>query len=358
ITPDGKVIFFATVNGGNSQAIFRVDPVTQSVFPLVQLGGNNPDAAPDGIFLSASSSPAGDPAGNIVFSANLQGGRTGQPRIRKPAAGTAQAIGMGAAVPDPGRGYFAGPALFPPLLNDAGDLVFKSHMAAGPSALGIFRFREGDSPPLAPVVRVLDPSPLVDSPPFTNLVGDPSLNNAGNVAFAATVAGRGRGVFVRTGATMRAVSMPLDALPDPQREGAFIRTIAANPSLSDSGAVTFRGTVQFQSLLGPLATDERQNCIFLADPSGAVRIVVAQGDDSGAGLPFASFHDPAIVGQSILFRASIGDGSQEGLFVRDDQGVRPLAVKGQDLGGGMIIDSLQGKGLLDERGDLFFKTTV
>src|SRR5262249_1038854 len=41
ITPDGKVIFFATVNGGNSQAIFRVDPVTQSVFPLVQLGGNN-----------------------------------------------------------------------------------------------------------------------------------------------------------------------------------------------------------------------------------------------------------------------------------------------------------------------------
>ncbi len=356
LTPDGKVIFFATVNGGSSQAIFRVDPVTQSVFPLVRLGGNTADPAPDGSYLSASSSPAVDAAGNLVFTARLQGGTTSQALVWQPAAGVAEAIEIGDAVPDPGRGYFAGPALFPPLLNDAGDVVFKSHMAAGPSALGIFRFRDGS---LTPVVRVRDPAPLDDAPPFTNLVGDPSLNSKGDVAFAATVAARGRGIFVTSGETVRAVAMPFDELPDPQRERAFIRTIASNPSLSDSGAVVFRGTVQFPNLLGPFVSDERQNCVFLADDSG-VRIIAAPGDDSGAGgLPFMSFRDPVIRGQSVLFRASIGNSLQEGLFRRDDdQRVRPIVVQGQDLGGGMIVNTVQGKGLLDDAGDVFFNVRV
>jgi hypothetical protein len=355
ITPDGKVIFFATVNNGSSQAIFRVDPATPSVFPLVQFSGSRADAAPGGgTYLSAASSPAVDADGTIVFAAAIAGGTTSEALVWQPLAGRPLAVEVGDAVADPASGYFAGPAFFPPLLNDAGDVVFKSHLASGPSALGIFRFRAGA---LQPLVRVRDPAPLEGAPRFTNLIGDLSMNADGDVAFAATVEGRGRGIFATRGDTVRVVAMQNDELPaDPVREGAFVRTITAGPSIDDSGAVVFRGVVQFQSILGPFAPDERQNCVFLADQSG-LHVIAAQDQHSGAGLDFVGFRDPVIHNGRVTFRAFLGDGLSEGLFLLDDQGVRPLALEGQDIGEG-TVDTLQGKGLIDDAGDVIFRARV
>ncbi len=360
LTPDGKVIFFSTVSNGSSQAIFRVDPAGPTPFTLVRLGGTNADAAPrvGGTYLSASSSPAVDAAGNIAFAARIEGSTTSEALVWQPSTGDAEAITIGDAAPDPVRAYFAGPAFFPPVQNDAGDIVFKSHVARGPSSLGVFRFRDGA---LSAVVRVRDPAPLADAPLFTNLVGDLSMNGAGDVAFAATVAGRGRGIFLTSGDTVRAVAMQLDELvpEDPLRLGAFIRTIATNASVNESGTVVFRGVVSFQSPFGPFVPDERQNCLFLADASG-VHVVVAQGDDSGTGLPFLNFRDPVIVGESILFRGTLGTILEEGtgFFLRDERGVRPVVVKGQDLGDGMIVSTLQGKALLGDNGDVLFAARV
>jgi hypothetical protein len=358
LTPDGKVIFFATVNSGSSQAIFRVDPATPSVFPLTQFGGARAGTAlGGGTYQSASSSPAVDADGSIVFAARIAGGTDSEELVWQPLAGEALAISIGDAVPDPGSGYFAGPALFPPLLNDAGDVVFKSHLASGPSSLGIFRYRSATA--LQAVVRVLDPSPLDGAPPFTNLVGDVSMDADGDIAFAATVAGRGRGIFATKDDTVRVVAMQGDELrpEDPRREGAFLRTIVSGPSLDDSGAVVFRGVVQFQSPFGPFVPDERQNCLFLADESG-VHVIAAQDDDSGTTSSFVSFRDPVIRNNRILFRAFIGDSFTEGLFLLDGPDVRPVVVKGQNLGEGMALNTLQGKGLIDDTGNVFFKARV
>jgi hypothetical protein len=123
--------------------------------------------------------------------------------------------------------------------------------------------------------------------------------------------------------------------------------------------VVFRGVVSFQSPFGPFLPDERQNCVLLADASG-VRVVVAQGDDSGTDLPFLNFRDPVIVGQTILFRATLGEAFEEGtgFFLRDEGGVRPVVVKGQDLGEGMTVSTFQGKALLDGNRDVFFAARV
>jgi hypothetical protein len=359
LTPDGKVIFFAQVNSGASQLIARADPDARTVRALVRLGGPGADSTPaGGNYLSASSAPAVDTAGNFVFSARIENADTSEALIWSPAAGAPEAIPIGDAVPDPGRGFYGGPAFFPPVMNDGGDVVFRSYVARGPG-LGMFRYRQGK---LDPIVRVHDAAPVDGDARFSNLIGEPSINSAGDIAFAATLAGRsGRGVFVASNGALRKIAFAGDGLApeDPNRPGAFLRTIAANPSINDSGAVVFRGVLQYESRFGVLFPDERRNCVFLADPSGAVRVIASQGDDSGAGLPFFTFRDPTIRGDSVLFRAPLGDviAQKTGLFLADPAGLRPVAIEGDDLGG-MTLSTLQGKGLSDDAREVIFSAKV
>jgi hypothetical protein len=366
LTPDGKVVFFAQINGGSAQMILRADPVTRTLTTLVTLGGTAPSTTPaGGTYEVATSAPAVDTAGAITFSARIDGATTSEALIWDPPAGAAQAILIGDAVPEPSSGFFGGPPFFPPKLNDAGDVVFKSYVAKGP-ALGIFRYRQGA---LQALVRIQDAAPLPPAegatlpPRFTNLVGDPSLNAKGDIAFAATVEGKGRGVFVTSGGTTRAIAMPLDGLlpEDPARPAAYFRTIAANPALADSGAVAFRGTLQYCNPIDCTdpSLDIRESDVFLADQSG-IHVIAAQGDDSGvAGQPFFAFHDPTIMGDQIAFRASLGQfqASQNGFFLVDPVGVRPVAAEQQDLGG-MTVSSLSGQPDFDGAGDVFFSAKV
>jgi hypothetical protein len=61
-----------------------------------------------------------------------------------------------------------------------------------------------------------------------------------------------------------------------------------------------------------------------------------------------------------VFRAltDVDGGLEEGLFLREGGAVRPVAVTGQDLGQGMALNTLQGRGLLDDAGNVFFKARV
>ncbi len=61
LLPDGKVIFFAQINGGSAQMILRADPVAQTLTTLVTLGGAGASATPaGGTYDSATSAPAVD----------------------------------------------------------------------------------------------------------------------------------------------------------------------------------------------------------------------------------------------------------------------------------------------------------
>ena len=365
LLPDGKVIFFVQINGGSAQMILRADPVAQTLTTLVTLGGAGANATPaGGTYDSATSAPAVDDAGAITFSASIDAATTSEALIWDPPAGAPQAILIGDAVPEPSSGFFGGPPFFAPKLNDAGDVVFKSYVAKGP-ALGIFRYRQGA---LQALVRIQDSAPLPPlkgatlPPRFTNLVGDPSLNASGDIAFAATVEGGGRGVFATRNGALQSIAQPLGPLEpeDLARPGAFFRTIAANPALSDSGSVAFRGQLQYGNPIDPIfLPDIRENDVFLADQSG-IHVIAAQGDDSGVpGQPLFAFHDPSIAGSQVTFRANLGiiDNGPNGIFLADSIGLRPVAVEQQNLGA-MTVNTLSGQPDFDASGDVFFSAKV
>src|SRR6185503_8543549 len=97
--------------------------------------------------------------------------------------GSAMSVPVGDAAPGAaGAGFYAGNPFSPAVLNDRGDVVFRAFLARAPASVGIFRDRNGR---LEPVVRAGDLSP--DHVPFLDLVGKPSTNEAGAVAFAAQV---------------------------------------------------------------------------------------------------------------------------------------------------------------------------
>jgi hypothetical protein len=371
--PDGKIVFFAQVNGGGSQQILIADTHVASVQNRLSVGGSAATGTTPvgGTYQSAASAPAVDATGGLAFTARIENApTTSEAFIYIPQDGSApQAIRIGDAAEDM-QGTFGGPAFSAPQMNDAGDVIFLSYVARGPSSLGIFRYRQGNTEAL---VRVGDPVPvpaeICDSPgTFTNLVGDPSVNANGDVAFAATVScclgeacgSKGRGLFVLRNGTVQVQAMPNANIPEletPLRKGPSFRTIGTNPALSDSGAVAFRATLQYQSLLNPFSS-VKENGIYLIDDAGTHRLAW-QGEDSGAGGPFFSFRDPTIRDQSVLFRATLGETGTgpTGLFVTDPTGLHPVTVEGADLGG-MTLRVLNGRSMSDAAGEIVFPSQV
>ena len=380
--PGGKVVFFAQVNGGGSQQILIADTQGLSVQNLVSVGGSAATATTPkgGTYQSASSAPAVDATGALAFTARIENApTTSQAFIYMPipqTSGAAQAIGIGDAA-EASQGIFGGQAFSPPQMNDSGDVIFKSYVAKGPASLGIFRYRQGVVDEL---VRVGDTAPtppgLCDSPAtFTNLLGDPSINNNGDVAFAATVScckggqcgSKGRGLFVLHGRTVQVIGMPnvdielQNPPPDKVREGPSFRTLGSNPALADSDsgtvAVAFRATLQYQSPFDPFSS-LKENGIYLVDNAG-VHLLAWQGEDSGVGGPFFSFRDPTVSAQSVLFRAVLGETGTgpTGLFVSDPTGLHPVAVEGADLGG-MTLSALNGRSMSDAAGEIVFPAMI
>lgn len=382
LAEDGTLFFFTQMNGGGSQQILVADPNGPSIQNRLSVGGSaatGPTPA-GGTYQSAESAPAIDTTGALAFTARIQNApTTSEAFVYVPKGGdSGQAIRIGDAAEDM-QGTFGGPAFSPPQMNDAGDVVFLSYIARGPSSLGIFLFRQGTTEAL---VRVGDPAPsppglCVDQATFTNLLGDPSLNTAGDVAFAATITcctapdkcgSQGRGLFVRLhGGTTKVIAMPgvdvtLQNPPtDRLRENPSFRSLATNPALSDSasGAVAFRATLEYEDQLSldPTATI-KENGVYLVDDAG-VHLLAWQGENSAAGQPFFNFRDPTIRDQSVLFRATLGQFGEApgGLFVSDQAGLRPVAVEGSDLGG-MTLNLLSGRSVSDDAGEIVFPAQV
>lgn len=379
--PGGKVVFFAQVSGGGSQQILSADLQARTVQNVVSVGGSaaTQPTPVGGTYQSAESAPAVDATGSIVFTARIENAPTTSEAIVYFVPGN-PAASQGIRIGDPAedmQGTFGGPAFSPPQMNESGDVVFLSYVARGPSSLGIFRFRQGVTDAL---VRVGDPAPtpagLCDSAgTFTNLLGDPSVNTNGDVAFEGTVScckgdkcgSQGRGLFVLRGGTVQVLTMSntnvditLQNPPtDKVRKGASFRSLGSNPALADSGAVAFRATLEYQSPnpLDPFSS-VKENGMYLIDDAG-VHLLAWQGEDSGAGFPFFNFRDPTIRDQSVLFRATlgqIGDGPT-GLFVSDATGLRPVTVEGADLGG-MTLSSLSGRSVSDAAGEIVFPAQV
>jgi hypothetical protein len=349
ITPEGRVAFFATLNGGSREAIAFWDGVTAQ--PLLYTGGTVPGATPaGGLYAGAQSAPVVDQVGGIAFLARIVGGGTSEAIIYQPPQGEGLPIVVGDAAPN--AGFFAGHPFSDPLLNDDGDVVFRAYVARGPTSVGIFRSRDGE---LEALVRAGDPAPGPEGTRFLDLVGTPRLNQQGAVVFAAQISGGAVGIYAAEGGAVRPVVVAGD--PAPGEIGDIFKALGVNPVINDQGAIAFRAT----ALHRDTATNTRvsREGVFLADGFG-IRPLASTGVPTPFGLPFFRLRDPAVTNNgSVVFRASLGSSQTvtTGLFLADASGATPLALEQDDLGGGVRIFRLSNDPTVPPAGDLAFLAT-
>ena len=220
-------------------------------------------------------------------------------------------------------GFFAGRPFSAPHMNDAGDIVFRAYVARGPASSGIFRARSAlidpeHGMPIETVVRAGDASPAPGSPPFFDFPGEPSVNRAGAVAFAARLPSVGRGLFVADARGVRPIVLRGD--PAPGDSGTTFTGLGTHPQLNDSGGVAFRGTTSFRD--PSTGSSIKRDGIFLAE-SARIRALVYAHEPSPAGPPFLSLGDPVLSdAPGVAFRAPLGDVEEEssGIFTAGPTG--------------------------------------
>ncbi len=346
IAPDGSVAFFATVRGdtGGGEAIVVWNGTKSTA--VVYTNGSRADTTPaGGTYNGAESAPAIDANGAVVFLARIAAGASSEAVVYQPKTGEGVPVVVGDAAPS--GGFFAGRPFSNPLLNDQGDVVFRAFVARSVASVGIFRYRQGE---LEAVVRAGDPSPLPDGTPFDDILGQPSVNAEGAVAFSAHILDRGVGIFVADVSGVRTVALVGD--PAPGESGTEFRSFGLNPSINDDGAVAFRATTLLRAPDGSV----RRERILLADQSG-IRILASAGDMNPTGVPFLRLRDPVLSNvPSVAFRASLGEEKvvAGGLFLVDDGGVVRIAVEKDDLGGGVLLSGFTGEPVINALGDLAF----
>src|SRR5438132_1377883 len=359
IGPDGTVAFFASLEG-NAEVIART--AGRGVQPLVSTGGNGADASPvGGLYGGAESPPALDAAGGIVVLARIVNGQSSEAIVYRAADGRTSPIALGEAAPQQSQGFFAGRPFSAPHMNDAGDIVFRAYVARGPASIGIFRARSAlidpaHGMPIETVVRAGDASPAPGSPPFFDFPGEPSVNRAGAVAFAARLPGAGRGLFVADARGVRPIVLRGD--PAPGDSGTTFTGLGTHPQLNDSGGVAFRGTTSFRD--PSTGSSIKRDGIFLAD-SSRIRALVYAHEPSPAGPPFLSLGDPVLSNApGVVFRAPLGDVEEEssGIFTAGPTGTAALAVALQPLGGGVVLSSFSGSPSVTPSGDVAFLATL
>jgi len=173
--------------------------------------------------------------GQVVFSSTLS--TSGSALFRRDAAGntTNRIVGTGDSAPGPAGGTFSDFSS-PPALNDNGQTAFRANLAGGSSARGVFR-SSGSSTVVAVALQgQLAPSSgdgLFDS------FGLPRINNAGQTTFHATVSGgnAAAGLYRSDGSGLTALALQGQLAPG--TGGGRFRTLSAAPQLNDAGVVLF-----------------------------------------------------------------------------------------------------------------------
>ena len=219
ITRNGDVVFEV-----NFSDVYRSKGIT--IVPLVRLGDRAPGG---GTLTSLQRDRAVDNQGNIAYVAHLSGAAATQAIFRTDGTQTTRIAGDDR--PPPTGGSFT--ALLSPAMNDRGQVAFKSEMTGGSAEHGIF---VGDGSHILPVFVANQIAPgggTIDD------CGTPAINAQGQVVAICllTNAVRGAGVFVGDGTNT--VPIALGGQPAPNG-GAYDGVFTGTTRLNDRGEVAFQ----------------------------------------------------------------------------------------------------------------------
>ncbi|QEG37116.1 DUF7453 family protein [Bythopirellula goksoeyrii] len=241
---------------------------------------------------------------------------------------------------------FANPLFSAFSFNDAGQVAFNSSVAVHTPDPGTHRaVFMGDGTALTQIVRTGQTTP--DGNNVYQNLGDPALNDSGQVAFLSDLDGLGSGIYGHMGSMLSQVVRDGEMVPD--GNGTFSR-IAGNASPSDT-TLNNAGQSAFVGLLtGTSGGDSDDSGIFRSD-SQSLTEIARKGqnapDGNGTFLLFSSSIAPPAIndaGQvaflSFLDSTSGGTIDDRGIFLGDGSTIVQMVREGESApnGNGIFSD--------------------
>lgn len=305
LSPNGHAVFAARYEDAGKNAgrgLFVYDGAYLSL--ALGAGAEVPGA---GAALTDFGEPSIVSSGQIVFSAFFDGANDGG---RYPAPDAVAGLRGGAietfarvGEPAPGvPGVFT--AFGTPRASPGGAVAFWAHVTDGAEATqAIYLYKDGA---LAPVVRLGDAAPGADGLFTTLRGGEVSVNDAGQVAFAACWAD----CFTRSGVFRASAEGGVEAVAI-FRPGDLLTSFigAGNPAITASGAVYFMGVQATDGALG----------VFLASDLG-VQSVAVTGEPISGEEAHGLFGPPRSDGGEGASFASLSDALASRIYLVDPEG--------------------------------------
>jgi hypothetical protein len=260
--------------------------------------------------------------GQVAFFASVVRGRSSEGFFLSTGTRISKLVADGDAVP--GGGVFSGFGRHPlPTLNDAGELAFAATITGARAVEGVF---VASPRGVRAVALAGGAAPDISSGTFANL-DTPSINNRGEVAFLAIVR-RGResieAIYLQSGGKTRKVVAQGDPAPAGGTFAGF-----GPPSLNGSGLIGFAAVVEGRAVPGG---------VFVAK-AGAIKMLVGAGEDTPDGGIFAKFSERVAVNEAgtIAFNAILKGAPLSGaIYVVDDR-VRKVVGLGEVAPGGGVF---------------------
>jgi len=232
-------------------------------------------------------------------------------------------------------------------INGKGQVAFFASIVRGRASEGFYLstgtrlgklVADGDSAPGGGVFSGLGRHPV------------PALNDAGELAFAATIAGARavEGIFVASARGVRAVALAGSAAPEiPSGTFASLDT----PAINGRGEVAFLATVR--------RGRESVEAIYIQS-GGKLRKVVSQGDPAPAGGTFAGFGPPSLNGGGLIVFAAIVEGRAipGGVFIVKGGAIKMLVGAGEATPDGGIFAKLSERVALNDAGTVAFNAIL
>lgn len=282
--------------------------------------------------------------GEVAFFATLLRARSGEGLFL---AGPTAIVKIAAeGDPAPGGGTLSGFGRHPiPALNDAGDVAFAAAVAGGKTVEGIFVRSRGR---LRAVAVAGGPAPGLPSGTLAALDA-PALNARGDVAFLATVR-RGRetveAIYLHAGERLTKVVAQGDAAPAGGTFGGF-----GPPALNDAGVIAFAAVVEGRAVPGG---------VFLASREG-LRMLVGAGDEAPTGGIFAKFSERLALNDAgaVAFTAVLKSApTQAAVFVAGEGRPRIIVAIGDAAPGGGTFSHFGPWPVLSAAGAVGFTASV
>ena len=228
-------------------------------------------------------------------------------------------------------------------VNGRGQVAFYASVARAKAAEGIF---------LATASRITKVAAVGDAVPGGGVLSEfarhplPALNDAGKVAFGATVAGARatEGIFLAAEDRLKAIALSGTDAPGVQN-GTFVEFDA--PVLNNRDEIAFVGTVR--------RGRETLQVLYLYS-GGVLRKLVAGGDPAPRGGTFDRFGLPAINNKGVVaFPAVIEQGAiLGGIFVVGASELRLLVGAGEIGPGGAMLVRFSERAAIDDEDNVAF----